>query len=69
VYTPHDGRRQANSDAQKKMMEAGPAGGNSTVPILTDAQREEAAMTIWNQEKGTAAGIIIASWVFKVRNP
>ncbi|KAF9462915.1 Inositolphosphorylceramide synthase subunit Kei1-domain-containing protein [Collybia nuda] len=66
VYTPHDGRRQANSEAQKTMMEAGPAGGNMTVPVLTDAQRKEAAMTIWNQEKGTAAAIIIASWVFKI---
>lgn len=50
------------------MMEAGPAGGNATVPVLTETERQEAAMTIWNQEKGTAATIIIASWVFKVRN-
>ena len=59
VYTPHDGRRTANSDAQKEMMKA----GNST---LTDEQRAVAAMEIWNHEKGMAAAIIIISWMSKV---
>ncbi|RDB23450.1 Inositol phoshorylceramide synthase regulatory subunit kei1 [Hypsizygus marmoreus] len=62
VYTPHDGRRTANSAAQKDMME----GGNSTNSTLTPAQREAAAMAIWNHEKGTAAAIIIISWLFKI---
>jgi len=59
VYTPHDGRRTANSAAQKQMMEA----VNST---LTGEQRAAAAMEIWNHEKGTAAAIIIISWMSKM---
>lgn len=59
VYMPHDGRRTANSAAQKEMMEA----GNST---LTDEQRAAAAMAIWNHEKGTAAAVIIISWMSKI---
>jgi hypothetical protein len=43
------------------MMEA----GNST---LTTEQRAAAAMEIWNHEKGTAAAIIIISWMSKVCN-
>lgn len=35
---------------------------------LTDAERAEAAMTIWNKEKGTAFGIILAGWCAKVRS-
>ncbi|KAF5373269.1 hypothetical protein D9615_007479 [Tricholomella constricta] len=61
VYTPHDGRRTANSAAQKAMMDIGKA--NST---LTPAERAAAAMDIWNQEKGTAAAIIILSWLSKI---
>jgi len=62
VWTPHDGRQQANSKAQQDMMEH----GNSTAPHLTDEERKIAAMTIWNHEKGLAAFIIIISWMFKV---
>lgn len=36
---------------------------NST---LTVEQRAAAAMEIWNHEKGTAAAIIIISWISKV---
>jgi hypothetical protein len=61
VYTPHDGRRQANSAAQEDMMRMG--AGNHT---LTESERTEAAMRIWNQEKGTAAAVIIASWLCKI---
>ncbi|KAG6852801.1 hypothetical protein C0991_009077 [Blastosporella zonata] len=61
VYTPHDGRRTANSAAQQAMMDIGNI--NST---LTPEQREAAAMEIWNHEKGTAAAIIILSWLSKV---
>ena len=62
VYTPHDGRRTANSDAQRAMMD----GANSNATHLTEAEREAAAMAIWNQEKGKAANVIIVSWLFKV---
>ncbi|KAG6856253.1 hypothetical protein H0H87_006009 [Tephrocybe sp. NHM501043] len=61
VYTPHNGERIAKSAAQKAMMEIGNV--NST---LTPEQREAAAMAIWNHEKGTAAAIIILSWLSKI---
>jgi hypothetical protein len=32
----------------------------------TDEERAEAAMMIWNKEKGTAAAVIIISWLAKV---
>lgn len=33
---------------------------------LTLAERQAAAMAIWNHEKGTAATVILISWLFKV---
>jgi len=33
---------------------------------LTPAQRQAAAMAIWNHEKGTAAIVVLISWLFKV---
>ena len=65
LWTPHDGRQQANSSAQKEMMDL----GNSSAPHLTPEQRKDAAMAIWNHEKGLAAAVIIVSWLFKVRHP
>jgi hypothetical protein len=62
LWTPHDGHRQANSAAQQAMMDH----GNSSAPHLTAQERKEAAMAIWNQEKGLAATVIIFSWMFKV---
>ncbi|PPQ62881.1 hypothetical protein CVT24_006278 [Panaeolus cyanescens] len=62
LWTPHDGRRQVNSEAQKAMIEL----ANSAAQNLTDVQRKEAAMTIWNHEKGLAATVIIVSWLSKI---
>jgi uncharacterized membrane protein/cbb3-type cytochrome oxidase subunit 3 len=62
VYTPHDGRRQANSAAQEEMMKGGLGRHH-----MSDSDREAAAMRIWNHEKGTAAALIIMSWFFKVQ--
>ncbi|EGN92279.1 hypothetical protein SERLA73DRAFT_99550 [Serpula lacrymans var. lacrymans S7.3] len=62
LYTPHDGRRQANSPAQDQIRKGG-IGLNHT---LTDAEREVAANIIWNQEKGTAAAVIAISWLAKI---
>jgi len=59
VYTPHDGRRTANSKAQEDMM----TGGNSGI---SQEDREAAAMMIWNHEKGMAAAVIVISWLFKI---
>ena len=60
VYTPHDGRVQANSAAQKEVMESG-KGHN-----MSDEERALAAMTIWNAEKGVAAAMLVLGWVAKV---
>lgn len=64
VYTPHDGRRQANSKAQEDMMNAGPglSGHN-----MTESERVAAATSIWNEEKGTATAVIVLGWLAKVR--
>lgn len=60
VYTPHDGRRQANSAAQKEVMESGP--GHDMSP----EERMEAAMIIWNTEKGAATAVLVIGWIAKV---
>lgn len=60
-YTPHDGQVQVNSDAQKEVMESG-AGHN-----MTDEERAQAAMLIWNAEKGLATAVLVVGWLVKVR--
>jgi len=62
VYTPHDGRRTVNSAAQEEMAKGGNGGSHN----MTEKERVEAAHMIWDQEKGTAAGIIIISWLVKI---
>lgn len=61
VYNPHDGKRMANSEAQKNMMGAG--GGSN----MTDEERKQAAQLIWNKEKGLASTILVLGWLAKVR--
>lgn len=63
VYTPHDGRRVANSDAQRNMMDgaSGHEGHN-----MTAEERAQAALGIWNKEKGFAAAVLITGWLIKV---
>jgi hypothetical protein len=46
-------------------MKGGPTGTGSHT--MTDKERIEAAMMIWNHEKGTAAAIIVVSWLSKVQ--
>lgn len=41
------------------------AGGG--VRNMTDAERTQAATALWNEEKGTAAAVIILGWLSKVR--
>lgn len=60
VYNPHDGKRIANSEAQKEMM--GASGGTS----MTDDERRQAAQLIWNKEKGLAAAFLTVGWLLKV---
>ena len=62
VYNPHDGKRIANSDAQKSMMDMGG-------PQMTDEERRVAAQGIWNKEKGVAGTVLIIGWCLKVRSP
>jgi len=64
VYTPHDGKRVANSDAQREMM--GGASG-SEGHNMTESERTEAALGIWNKEKGFAAMVLVLGWLIKVR--
>ncbi|KAJ7451043.1 Inositolphosphorylceramide synthase subunit Kei1-domain-containing protein [Mycena latifolia] len=61
-YTPHDGARQANSQAQEDMI----AVAQLTGPILTPEERAEAALLIWNQEKPMAFAVILISWLSKI---
>ena len=34
---------------------------------MSEAERTEAAMRIWNQEKGLAGAVIVIGWLAKVR--
>ncbi|EIW79043.1 DUF1753-domain-containing protein [Coniophora puteana RWD-64-598 SS2] len=64
VHTPHDGRRTANSQAQEDIRAGAPAAAHNL--NLTDAQRAAAANVLWHEEKGTAALVIVVSWVVKI---
>ena len=61
LYTPHDGRRTANSAAQEMIGQIG--GGHD----MSDEERATAAMAIWNKEKGLATLVIVVGWCVKVR--
>ncbi|KAF8328368.1 uncharacterized protein EI90DRAFT_3017681 [Cantharellus anzutake] len=58
-WNPHDGKRIANSAAQKEVMESGG-------PAMTDEERATQAQQIWNKEKGFAAAILITGWLLKI---
>lgn len=62
VYVPHDGRRIANSDAQKAMM-----GGSQSGVGMDEASRTAAAMTVWKSERGFSAAVLVIGWLLKVR--
>jgi len=61
AYTPHDGRRVANSAAQEAIRLG--AGVNHT---MTDVQLAAAANILWHEEKGVAATVIVLSWLAKI---
>ncbi|KAJ7633703.1 Inositolphosphorylceramide synthase subunit Kei1-domain-containing protein [Mycena rosella] len=61
-HTPHDGAGQANSPAQEDMI----AVAQLTGPALTEAERAQAALLIWNQEKHMAFAVILISWLSKI---
>lgn len=62
VYVPHDGKRIANSEAQKAMM-----GGSQTGIIMDDAARTAAAMGVWQSERVFSATVLVIGWMLKVR--
>ena len=63
LYTPHDGRRNANSPAQQALID-GYIGEHQT---MSEAERTAAAERVWRAEKAQAIIIIILGWVIKVR--
>jgi len=65
MYTPHDGRRQANSPAQEEMAQAGAAQA-ARIHNMTKQEREFAAMELWDHEKGTAGAVIALGWFAKI---
>jgi inositol phosphorylceramide synthase regulatory subunit len=58
-FVPHDGRRVANSDAQKDMMDG------DAVP-LNPEERVAAAQAVWRSERGFSAAVLISGWFLKV---
>lgn len=65
VYTPHDGRRIANSDAQKAILEAGLASNGGSNPV-DEHERARMALQVWNDEKGFSTTVLILGWLIKV---
>ena len=63
LYTPHDGRRNANSPAQQALID-GYIGEHQS---MSEAERTAAALRVWRSEKAQALTIIILGWVIKVR--
>ena len=63
LYTPHDGRRNANSPAQQALIDAYIGQHQS----MSEAERAAAAERVWRSEKGQALTIIILGWLIKVR--
>lgn len=61
-HTPHDGARQANSQAQADLV----AAAKLAAPPLPEVQRVEAARAIWAREQGTAFAVILLSWFSKI---
>lgn len=66
VYTPHDGRRIANSDAQKAILEAGLASGAGSNSQVDEHERARMALQVWNDEKGFSTTVLVLGWLIKV---
>ena len=64
-FTAHDGKRITNSPAQEEVATGGASYGHHP-PILSETQRAEAALELWNEERNSAAVIIFAGWCIKV---
>ncbi|OCH96323.1 DUF1753-domain-containing protein [Obba rivulosa] len=63
VYTPHDGRRTVNSEAQKSLANGSP---KYEMHNVTDAERVEAATALWKEEQGLATAVLVLGWIAKI---
>ncbi|KZS94586.1 DUF1753-domain-containing protein [Sistotremastrum niveocremeum HHB9708] len=61
VYTAHDGRPTPHSAAQLELIKGADGGRN-----ITEAERTEMAMALWNREKHFAAFLLAAGWLIKI---
>lgn len=69
IYNPHDGRRDATTQARKELL-----AGHTTVDDAgsaldtgeSDAERARKALGVWNDEKGFATGVLVLGWLLKV---
>lgn len=68
VYTPHDGRRMANSPAQQEVADAGAKLAGKHLN-MTQNEIALSAMSLWNKEKGLATAVIVLGWFSKVIVP
>ncbi|GAA5839514.1 hypothetical protein JCM9279_005965 [Rhodotorula babjevae] len=61
LFVPHDGRRVANSDAQKAMM-----GGSQSGVEMDETERTQAAMGVWTSERGFSGAVLVVGWLLKI---
>ncbi|GAA5905708.1 hypothetical protein JCM8208_000871 [Rhodotorula glutinis] len=61
LFVPHDGRRVANSDAQKAMM-----GGSQSGVEMDETERTQAAMGVWTSERGFSGAVLLIGWLLKI---
>ncbi|KAL7009873.1 hypothetical protein EMMF5_000781 [Cystobasidiomycetes sp. EMM_F5] len=68
VYTPHDGRRVANSEAQKEILEGhAAAGGPGNHATVEDSQeRARQALAVWRDERAFSTFVLLAGWLLKI---
>ncbi|KAG1815436.1 Inositolphosphorylceramide synthase subunit Kei1-domain-containing protein [Suillus variegatus] len=62
TYTSHDGQQISNSHAQEAIRHDAPVVNHT----MSDEQRALEANILWHEEKGTAMGVIIISWLAKI---
>ena len=74
VYNPHDGRRDATSQARKELLEGhnrASTGIDDPARLWetgeSDAERVRKALGVWNDEKGFATAVLVLGWLLKVR--
>lgn len=70
VYNPHDGRRDATSQARKELLAGHTTAGDPSSAGDTgesDAERARKALGVWNDEKGFATTVLVLGWLLKVR--